>query len=1771
MLKKKIIISVFCALIFSSVAAAGADAAELRTLEYFVGNYSAQTLSKNAFLDMNFSFQLTDTGADLKNTYFDIYASYDPAGTDTNNILLNGTQLQAYNGATSGEAYMAHYLVNASSAFYTQTEANKNAWGLAYKTGATSNGVSGLTAKLVATYEYTSPPKTKTVRFYINNTGESVAASAWRNTTFPISLPGTNVAVKSTFFEVTQVTIGTADTTPEVWLNNTFMGKATIAGTAPSYGFFFMANASSIYSIADSNDRNYNLALKCGAGNTCEGLGAVLVVTYTSDDEAPIDTSRFFINTTRAQIAANGWQNTSFSITMSDPSPNVKSGYIVVRGIFPTVTPTVKVYLNDTLLTSTAYTATVETANFLLFANATNGNDGFFKITDNSQYDYDLAIQCTAACEVLSSEGIITYNYSTTVADATAPTFALNASNTTAPAPSAGVLLYANWSDNTDLQWAMLETNETGAAKNKTASPTAPIQINLTGTNSWSNFSWINSSVAGGTEIAWRIFGNDSAGNTNVTGLATFRIFQQINQPVEQSLSVNFQNQNAQNLFSVIRNAITATLQVDRVSTFFKTTNNVMTTNTAFVSLSTFLRSISQAVTQNAAYTTVSNFLRTISKIVAASFATQSIGAFFKTITNAITTNTVVGPISSLFKIISQAFAQNSAITTARGTLVSVSQAITQNAVTQTAYSLMRTISQAITPNNITKQVGSFLRPISQAITQNSATQTIQSIFKTISQAITQNAATKSVVSMLRSISQAITQNVYSSNFSSIFKTISQAVTQNSATQLFSTFLKSVSQAVETNSAVTTIKGVLATVSQAITQSSAFKSTVSIFRTLSQTITQNIVMQSISSIFKIISQAITSIFRSGSQAGTQDYVVKSVTSIFKTISQAVTQNSAAQAVQSIFKTISQAVTQNSAFKSVVSIFRTISNAISANTATQIFSSIFKNISQVISQASSTKNIASVLKSVSQAITQNSVFKSTVGIFKTISQAVTQNSAEQTIQSIFKIISQAVTQNSATQTFFSFFRSLQQSVSANIITQPINSFFRAISNSIAQSSVAKSISSIFKNISEFLTANTANKIASNFLRSVSQYFQPEAFGFGGAYHRFFISVSQAITYHYNTVFGYFRPPEAPSGPTVAVVYGGGPGLGETGISPARYPELHPTIQPTVVLKPPVSTSSLQFLKVPALREARAGDSILDGIIVKNSGSAEIEEVETSVSGISPKWITILPSSTDISVGERQVFAMFMNIPKDASTGDYLVSVRFKTSNINEMASFMLRVKGIAIAENITAVVGNITSAIGNATLGTVPQLPIEEKAVTASRAISVDTENQKTEIVLNVKNGPEPQYNVLVTEKIKKEIANSTDLLEFSGPVEIIEKDPIVRWKINELAPFETKNFTYTVKQVLPDYSALVYWPTEEVALSPSAVEGIRVESLKPIEIVGGRITPVPVIIENIGNKARNISIVMKLPEGWSLIPQTYNYTLAVNETKLFDFNLLLPTDVYPGYYVGKVFIAVDGQTVIKEYEFAVLNNLELLVRPLVIVVSIFFGIGVLWIRIKIIELNTEIDEIKRLTEIHASKEEIEARMEKARRGLRDLEALRRDNVIDNYTYNIEKEELSKTLSSLNKAMERAKKEAREEMPERGKKVKKAYGRLGKLQEEQEYLEKDYSEGHVNKNDYKVRKAMLDREAKGIQKVVVGSRTILEKIKSLMQSRKALVSGISKLKLAYEEGIITKYSYESGSHELKEKLKRIDGMIRKESGVVEKTKKQMIGSDVLLKFFSKVAG
>ncbi|MFH0829837.1 MAG: DUF2341 domain-containing protein, partial [Candidatus Aenigmatarchaeota archaeon] len=93
-------------------------------------------------------------------------------------------------------------------------------------------------------------------------------------------------------------------------------------------------------------------------------------------------------------------------------------------------------------------------------------------------------------------------------------------SNTTSLPAWSGVNLYANWSTNaTNLGWAVLATNETGAWQNKTGA----IDIDAA-TLTWSNFTWYNDSVAGNTVVGWRIFANNSDGTQNVTDINTFTV-----------------------------------------------------------------------------------------------------------------------------------------------------------------------------------------------------------------------------------------------------------------------------------------------------------------------------------------------------------------------------------------------------------------------------------------------------------------------------------------------------------------------------------------------------------------------------------------------------------------------------------------------------------------------------------------------------------------------------------------------------------------------------------------------------------------------------------------------------------------------------------------------------------------------------------------------------------------------------------------------------------------------------------------------------------------------------------------------------------------------------------------------------------------------------------------------------------------------------------------------------------------------------------------------
>ncbi|MCX8178702.1 MAG: PQQ-binding-like beta-propeller repeat protein [Candidatus Aenigmarchaeota archaeon] len=116
------------------------------------------------------------------------------------------------------------------------------------------------------------------------------------------------------------------------------------------------------------------------------------------------------------------------------------------------------------------------------------------------------------------------YTYSSktlflTAEDFSSPYYTFSIQNNSWIGVGHSILLAANWSDNYDLDYAWLETNETGVWKTQSY-----VDINLTSGQTWSNFSWSNSSIPAGTVIAWRIHANDTTGNENYTDTMMFAV-----------------------------------------------------------------------------------------------------------------------------------------------------------------------------------------------------------------------------------------------------------------------------------------------------------------------------------------------------------------------------------------------------------------------------------------------------------------------------------------------------------------------------------------------------------------------------------------------------------------------------------------------------------------------------------------------------------------------------------------------------------------------------------------------------------------------------------------------------------------------------------------------------------------------------------------------------------------------------------------------------------------------------------------------------------------------------------------------------------------------------------------------------------------------------------------------------------------------------------------------------------------------------------------------
>ncbi len=249
-------------------------------------------------------------------------------------------------------------------------------------------------------------------------------------------------------------------------------------------------------------------------------------VSKTSPDEELLGVGSYTYKTNTSQTANYSANNTGESQTLT---------------IQVNTSSSIDLFLNNSQANfdMDAYTALNTTAVLVIPSSSnieiwTNYSDGGWNLWDSCS-------DCSSLenVTVLTESGIWNFtanlsnvNYSSAyeswyanmTGDTASPQWSQQGSNTTLIGVGEPIKLYANWSDNINLNYAWLSTNETGEWKNKSGVYGSPIDINLSASETWSNFTWQNTSTPAGTIVGWRIYANDSNSNENVTNIQSFTL-----------------------------------------------------------------------------------------------------------------------------------------------------------------------------------------------------------------------------------------------------------------------------------------------------------------------------------------------------------------------------------------------------------------------------------------------------------------------------------------------------------------------------------------------------------------------------------------------------------------------------------------------------------------------------------------------------------------------------------------------------------------------------------------------------------------------------------------------------------------------------------------------------------------------------------------------------------------------------------------------------------------------------------------------------------------------------------------------------------------------------------------------------------------------------------------------------------------------------------------------------------------------------------------------
>jgi len=340
------------------------------------------------------------------------------------------------------------------------------------------------------------------------------------------------------------------------------------------------------------------------------------------------------------------------------------------------------------------------------------------------------------------------------------------------------------------------------------------------------------------------------------------------------------------------------------------------------------------------------------------------------------------------------------------------------------------------------------------------------------------------------------------------------------------------------------------------------------------------------------------------------------------------------------------------------------------------------------------------------------------------------------------------------------------------------------------------------------------------------------------------------------FSIVSPPPPP-----AVVGGGG-------ISPPIIPPLE---------------ALLKFLQLPVLQEVRPGETVRTKIFIHNPTADDFGELvaRISIAGVPEDWVTILPEILSLGPRGSQALDIILTIPADARAGDYKVGIDISNKRIEAENFFILRVN---------------------------PHPPGYDKP-SVTRIVNIDKSRGNTLISLEVKNTGNFIEEVEIIEEIPKEIAQTVEQIEFSiPPTEILEADPVVKWIIEDLQPYEARTISYRVPVILDEYSAYVYWPVKQTSIIyEKPPELIEVSRISTPELFPGTTEEISIGLRNLDTKPVNLTAKLELPVNWGITPNKIVTTIPPRDSSTLSFLVTPPSQAVAGTHTITLRISYDGR------------------------------------------------------------------------------------------------------------------------------------------------------------------------------------------------------------------------------------------------------------------------